>query len=214
VQLTGAKQFKQAPATGKKFDSTVIAWAKSHWPSIGLLLVTTLALVLRLFRLDTPLGYDEIWQYQASSYPLHQIIPNIWLDHSPLFFFFSHFTLKLSGYSHDLVLLRLPAAIFGILVVPATYLLACELTSNRKVALLSAFGATFAWLMLNLSQFYRMYSLLVLLAILAAYCLLKALPGQQPKYWLGFVIFSILNLYNHYIALLVVFEAGLFCAVY
>jgi len=86
VQLTGAKQFKQAFATEKKSDSIVIAWAKNHWSRIGLLLVTFLALALRLFRLDTPLGYDEIWQYQASSYPLHQIIPNIWLDHSPLFF--------------------------------------------------------------------------------------------------------------------------------
>lgn len=214
MQLIRAKQLKQAPQTQENFKSRLMAWIRSHWNGIGLLLVTMLALALRVFRLDTPLGYDEIWQYQASSYPLNQIIPNLWIDHSPLFFFFSHFMLKVSSYSHNLVLLRLPAALFGVLVVPATYLLAREITANCKIALLSAFAATFAWLLVSLSQFYRMYSLLVLLTILAVYCLLKALPGQQPKYWLGFIFFSTLNLYNHYNALLVVFESGVFCGVY
>ena len=162
-----------------------------------------LGLAVRLVRLDFPLIFDETYQYQSSAYNLGQIIPNLFPDHCPLFFFFSHFWLDLTNYTHDAVLLRLPAVLIGLLVIPAIYLLGRELTDSYQTGLVAAFLSTFATAPVLMSQYYRMYSLLMLLAVLTSYLLLRGLRDNRWWDWAGWVMLNTLNLYNHYNALFV-----------
>ncbi len=189
-------------------------WLPRYWLLLTLALLTFVALGVRLYLLDAPIGGDEIWQYYSSAYPLRLIIPRLWPDHSPLFFFFSHFMLVVTNYSHDVVWLRLPAVLFGVASIPAIYLLAHEIVKNLKVALLTTAIAVFAPVLVNLSQTYRMYSLLILLAILSTYCLLHALRTNFWLSWVGFVLLAVANLYNHYNAVFILFEQGVFVAVW
>ena len=189
----------------------VTAQLKNHWQVIFLTTVTLVALSLRSYHLANALDVDEVWQYYSSAYPLGSIIPNIWPDHSPLYFFFSHFMLDLTGYTHDPVLLRLPTVLIGTLVVPCIYLLGFELTNNKIVALLAASLASYAPALINISQYYRMYALLMIFAVLSAYCLIRGLRHNHFSSWLGFICFNLFNLYNHYNAIFVIFDEWVFC---
>lgn len=182
-----------------------------RWQISGLLFLTLLALLLRLYRLDYPLKeLDEIVQYYSSIPPLRLIIPDLYPDHTPLFFFLSHFWLILIGFSHNSFLLRLPSAVFGTLLVPAAWGLALEISANRKVAWIATLAAAFAPFMISMSQYYRMYSLFMLLTVLSLYCLLRGLRCNELISWGAFVLFTSLNLYNHYNAIFVTLIEGIF----
>ncbi len=183
---------------------------KNRWLFLILGLITLLAFLLRLYKLDHTPNWDEVYQYQSSAYPLSLIIPKLWPDHSPLYFFFSHFVLDLTNYKHEMAWLRLPAVIIGTCVPPTTYILAREISDDYRVGLLAALMTVFAPLTLEMSQYYRMYALLIVLANLMAFCFLRALRYNQPGYWLAFVGLSVVNLYNHYNTLLILGQIGAF----
>ena len=193
-----------------ELDQATKVEIKNRWllPSLGL--ITLLAFLLRLFRLDHTPNWDEVYQYQSSAYPLSLIIPKLWPDHTPLYFFFSHFVLDLTNYNHEMAWLRLPAVIIGTFVPLTTYILAREISNDYRVGLLAAFMTVFAPLTLEMSQYYRMYALLIVLANLMAFCFLRALRYNQPGYWLAFVGLSIVNLYNHYNTVLILGQIGAF----
>lgn len=137
---------------------------------LAMLAAVIVGFLLRYYGLGKSfLDVDEVWQYQSSSYNFSQIIPNLWPDHSPLFFFLSHFLLKLHQ-TRDETYLRFPAMLFGVLFIPAMYLLAKSLF-NRTTALVAAVLATFWPVLIQYSQEYRMYTLVALLCTLSAYFL-------------------------------------------
>ncbi len=203
-----------SPPTTIKIVEPVPSWLKRHGQWLVLVTLGLLGLVVRLVRLDFPLIFDETYQYQSSAYSLGQIIPNLFPDHCPLFFFFSHFWLDLTNYTHDAVWLRLPAVLIGLWVIPALYLLGRELTDSYQTGLLAAFLCTFAAAPVLMSQYYRMYSLLMLLAVLTSYLLLRGLHYNRWWDWMGWVLLNTLNLYNHYNAIFVLILQAAFGAVW
>lgn len=95
-------------------------------------------------------------------------------------------------------------------MIPAIYLLVGEITLDKRVVWLTTFTATFFPLLVELSRTFRMYSLLIPLSTLSTYYLLRSLRSNKWQSWLGFVLTTTLNLYNHYIAFLLAFELGVF----
>ena len=183
------------------------------WASAGLIFALVLGFVTRFYHLGyTYLDIDEAWQYQSSSYSFPQIVPNLWTDHSPLYFFFSHLLLKIHD-THDETLLRLPALVFGWLTIPAVYLLAKQLFDHKTgwvAAMLTA-----CWpIWVQYSQEYRMYSLLVLLCSLSLYFLFRGLRSPDWQSWAAFTTITILNLYNHYVALFFTFSEAVVVVLY
>lgn len=183
---------------------------KNRWLVFSLGGITLLAFLLRLYKLDHTPNWDEVYQYQSSAYPLAMIIPKLWPDHSPLYFFFSHFILDLTNYNHELAWLRLPAVIIGTFVPLTTYILAHEISNDYRVGLLAALMTVFTPLTLEMSQYYRMYALLIVLANLMAFSFLRALRYNRAYYWLAFVGLSVVNLYNHYNTWLILGQLGVF----
>lgn len=172
--------------------------------------ITLLALVVRLYALDTrSLWLDEI----LTSQPAHLAGPGdviAWsqaaINQMPLFYMF---TWLLGRFGDNAVILRLPAAVAGTLVVPAVYLVGRR-CFGTGVALIAALLAAVMPYMVWYSQEARNYSLLMLLTTLQMYFAFRAVQSSRAVDWAGLVAVTTLNLYTHYLALLATVAAGVF----
>jgi hypothetical protein len=183
---------------------------QAYWSLRVLLLIVSGTAILHLYDLKHGLGYDEDFSYFNSIYPFRQIIPHLWPDHSPLFFFVAHVTLKLFNNTHDLGLQRLPFALLGVALVPLIYGLTQLVTANKKVGLYTAALLAFAPGLLQLTREFRMYTLMLLFSMLATAFLLRALQRNKWLDWVAFILSCSANLYNHYNALIATFGLGVF----
>jgi uncharacterized membrane protein len=197
--------FQETPKPAKNYR----LW-QTYRSLIVLSLIIGGAAILHLYDLKHGLGYDEDFSYFNSVYPFKQIIPHLWPDHSPLFFFVAHITLKLFNNTHDLGLQRLPFALLGVALVPLIYRLAQLVTANKKVGLYTAALVAFAPGLLQLTREFRMYTLMLLFSMLATTFLLRALQNNKWLDWVAFVLCCSANLYNHYNALIATFGLGVF----
>lgn len=200
-------------ASDRKQLNSFRKWLQHNWSLPVLGVVSIIALGLRLYHLDYPSltsGYDEGWSFINSAYPLNLIIPRLWVDHSPLFFYLAHFYIDITNYTHDSVILRLVAVILGVAIVWATYLLTQIVLANRKLALLAAFITAIAPFSIIMSRSFRMYPLFILFSIFSSYFLIKALRDNKLYNWALFVIVSSLNTYTHYDAIFIMLLLGIF----
>ena len=187
------------------------------WIMIGILI---LALSLRLGGLDAKsVWQDEIFTAaiastensvsQVLSIPLH----NSAVPKPGLYFLITHSLLYVAD--NDFVL-RFPAVLFGVLGVAITYSLGARLLGRRE-GLGGAFLLSISSLHIRYSQDARFYTLLLFLSLLSLYFLYRGILENEGRWWIGFTICSILNVYNHHIAFLVllaetVLVAGLWAA--
>jgi mannosyltransferase len=167
-------------------------------PRIWLILIIILATVLRLFHL----GYQSLWFDEARSFTrasmslpetLRQTLIAV---HPPLYSFTLHFWLKVG---HSETLLRFPSVAFGVLALPLIYQLG-RLCMGRRTGLMAA-------LLLALNPFHvwyaqetRMYSMLMLLTLSAAYFFLRVVRDNSRRSWNGLVVSCALAYYAHYFA--------------
>jgi len=158
------------------------------------------------------LGKESIWLDEATSLIIARMnLPSIvaWAAgdiHPPLYYLTLHFWIRL-GVSEFAV--RALSAVFGVLTIVVMHALASELLGPR-VGLLSALLLALSPLHIWYSQETRMYVMVTALSLLASYLMLLALRRRQFRYWLGYVLASMLSLYTHYFALYVLFFQGLF----
>lgn len=163
----------------------------------ALLIIIALGAALRVSKLDG----DSLWLDEASSVKfsrdsLSGIIETTGKDvHPPLYYFALHYWMKLFGDSETAS--RLLSALFGILALPATYLIASRLF-NRATALLSTLLLALSRFHLEFSQEARMYSLLCLLGLLSFYFFIRLLEEKRSRLALaGYIVVSALMMYTH-----------------
>ena len=94
-------------------------------------------------------------------------------------------------------ILRAPAAIFGILSVPAMYYLAHELF-DKRIAILSALFTTFSGFLIYYSQEARVYTMSMFLYICLLYIYIKSYKTGKSTYWLGTGLIASLCLWSHF----------------
>lgn len=188
-----------------------------YYTYFGLASVIGLSLFLRLYRLDhlrAAGDYDEGLMYIGAAYPLNRIIPHLWPDNTPFSFFFYHFYLDLTNYTHDRTILRLPAVVMGVITTGVVYCLGWEITRNKKTALLAALFAAILPTLIDLSRSFRFYAPFLLFSALSALFLLRALRTNKWWDWAAFVLFTTLNMYNHYGAIFATFQLGVFSVIW
>ena len=166
------------------------------------ILILSLGISLRIFNI----GKYDFWCDETVSILLaketgHLSVTdyNYFID-PPIFYLLLSFWLHL-GKSE--FILRFFPFIFGVLSIPAIYLVSKELF-NKKVGLISAFILAVSPFHIYYSQELRTYSLVTFLALMTVYYLVKALKVNKVPYWVGFIIFTILTIYSHNIALLLI----------
>lgn len=129
------------------------------WPLSPLLVVSAVALALRLINLGgAALWYDETGSVWMASLPFREMIAATAGDtHPPLYFALLWVWVRLFGSSEFSV--RLPSAILSALVVALAFHLALRVGLSRKVAIAAALLTAVAPIQLHYAQEARMYAL-------------------------------------------------------
>lgn len=160
-----------------------------------LLAVTATGFAARLLILSRPMGHDESYTFLAfASRPLRYILTDYHLPNNHVFHsLLVHLAYKLLG-NHPWVV-RLPAFLAGVALVPATYWVAKRFY-DRPTALLSASLVAATPNLINFSTTARGYTLVVLfsLLILGLGDYLKA--QKNCLAWLLFIALSVLGFYT------------------
>lgn len=107
----------------------------------------------------------------------------------------------------DEMIVRLPAAIWGILTVLATYALARELF-GRSTGLVAAFLTSVSVTAIHYSQELAPYSLATLLSTCSLYFVAVALTARRSRAWIGYGVCSLLGLYTNIFAAVMIASIG------
>jgi len=179
---------------------------------VGIILLVALA--VRLYALDRySFCYDEA-SFLVDERGLNQI-------HSISKLLDGEYLLKnqdyLALYNHSIVyywqklvgksefLLRLSSVLFSLLSIYMFYVLG-EHIFNIKIARIASMLLTISPFHIYYAQELRPYAAVCFFTILAVYSFLKALDTGKKRYWFIYIFSNILNIYFHYMGLLVLFS--------
>jgi mannosyltransferase len=174
--------------------------------AVSVLLVVAVA-AGTLFRMHL-LTRRNLWVDEAASVifaqlPWRNFWRALWNYEANMSFYY----LLLRGWLHlgdSETVVRGLSVLFGVAVIPATYLLG-ERLFGRRAALASAALSAVNIFQIRYSQEARGYSLVMLLVVLSTYFFLRAIDSpSQKRYWVGYVLISVLAIYSHVFVYLVV----------
>jgi mannosyltransferase len=154
------------------------------------------------------LWFDEASTLKFISLPFREFLHTLWSEHGnmTLYYFLMRAWIHVAGDSE--AALRIPALLFGVLTIPAMFLLGSRLfdtaTGAAASLLLSVHAFHVQW-----SREARSYSLLILLLVLAAYLLVLALESGRLRYWVAFAVTSAMSVYAHLFAFFVLLAFAL-----
>lgn len=191
---------------------------RKYYPQIFLLLLVLLGLELRVAVSNVPLWYDEghsvLVATKSFPFGINEFLFTKDFQHTPFYFYFLHFWLKIFGGSE--VLMRMSSAIFGIATIPLTYIVGKKLY-DKNVGIISAILVTVSPLLVYYSIEIRMYSMVTFLAVLSMNYLLDfdekadkksliklvAVNTLIPYLLIGGIVFNIGQLISYLIYLFV-----------
>jgi uncharacterized membrane protein len=161
------------------------------------------AAIARGIGLNGGLWIDEIYSLVHSfRAPLASILTEYWGDnHHPLYAVLAHLSRGILGESAWSV--RLPALLFGVATIPALFLLARRLLSQRE-ALLTCALLALSYHHVWFSQNARGYSAIAFFAVVLTLLALRGLQEPNARAWVWYGLVSALAAFTHLTAVLVV----------
>jgi len=162
-----------------------------------------IGIFLRFYHLGfNSLWLDEAFVFKYAQFSLGEIwskvvVPGVELN-PPFFYWLVHFILP---FGKSEWLLRLPAALAGILTIPVFYFIGKQV-KGKKLGLILAALISFSSYHIYYSQEARTYTLALLFFSLAFYFYLKTVKENKLNYWIWFSVFSALSLWSHYYVIL------------
>lgn len=190
------------------FKSDPAARAASRfW--IAAVAIVALAAAMRFWELsEAPIWMDEAFTILAAKLPVEALLFERVDVHPPLFYLLQK---AWASINDSLALARVPAAVFGVLVVVAAMGMMCDLVS-RETALWTGLILALGTGQIYYSQDARMYSLLVVLLALSAWGLIGLLvkpPSRRRRYLWLYVLGAAGAIYTQMIALAFLFALNL-----
>jgi 4-amino-4-deoxy-L-arabinose transferase-like glycosyltransferase len=171
---------------------------------IWLLVVTFLALVLRIIRLGfRPLWWDEGWTVYFATADVPAMIARTAIDiHPPFYYLVLHLWTLIAGSS--VISVRLFSALVGALSIPVIFMLGRRLFDLR-VGIMAALVMALAPFQIYYSQEARMYALATLLVLASVYLFLTLLQREVQGsasgiHWVLYVLVTSLAMYTQYYA--------------
>ena len=141
---------------------------RKYYLQIFIFLLILLGIELRVAISNVPLWYDEGHSILVSikSFPfgINEFLFTKDYQHTPFYFYFLHFWLKLFGSNE--IMVRMSSVIFGIATIPLTYIVGRKLY-DKNVGLISALLVTVSPLMVYYSIEIRMYAAVTFFAVLS-----------------------------------------------
>lgn len=190
---------------------------KTSWiPITFVLSLTIIGAIIRLYQLDWQcLMVDEwhTWEFISSNTFIDSVISSITQPNNSLYYPFAKLSSVLLG-AISIYSIRLPSAIYGILIIPVSYFIGKEYNNKITGVLLSGFIAL-SFPFIYYSQNARSYMAVLLTFLIFMYFLIKVLRGDTHlKNMIGLAISAILCLYAHQYALIPICVSFIFVLYY
>lgn len=131
------------------------------------------------------------------------------LPSPPLWFLLSYVVQRIFG--EGIVQLRLLSVVFGVLGIFAIYKLG-KLFFNRAIGIIAALLLAVSPAHIYFSREARFYPAIVFFSLFSFIFLWRGLQSNERKWWLGFVLATLLNLYTHLTASFVLLSEIVFVA--
>jgi|GEM_PF-2644128 len=165
---------------------------------LALFLTLALGITLRFFYLGKfGLSFDEsLTALQVKHIGRINFFKNIL---PPFYIYFLHF---FTGHINSEFAWRFPSLIFGSFSIILMFFLG-RMLFNEKIGLISAFLVSISPFQIYYSQTARPYSMMGMLSLLSVFFLVKSFRKGTFLYWLGFIMFSLIAIYCHYMAMLI-----------
>ncbi|UTL90086.1 glycosyltransferase family 39 protein [Pseudomonas fluorescens] len=178
-----------------------VDWRARVTGSIVVAAILSLALAVRLYQLDVQVvWFDEAYSVWLARMPIARAIFFTAQDvHPPLYYLLLH--AWMSGFDDGVVAVRSLNVVLGVMTVAVGMLLAQRIASRRIAAMAGLLLAMFP-IAVYYSQEARMYALLGLLMLSAAYMLVSWAQLQSSSYLLSYTLLMIAGWYTHYFAAL------------
>jgi len=187
-------------------DAPETSSARPGWTRISVLMLTLLAaaaaLLRFLFLVRKPFWFDECFSAEVSRLSWYDFSRLMWWREANM----SLYYLLLRGWLHfgfSPFFIRSLSVVVSLATLPAVFWLSRKLF-DRRVALIAVALITFNAYHIRYAQEARSYSLLVLLATLSSGLFVAALQHPSRRNRWGYVLASVLAVYAHLYALLLV----------
>lgn len=175
------------------------------------------AMLLRLYHLETyTLWYDEAvvalaeWGITGAPLLSKLLEPDNPLNNVFYLFSYNHcfiyYWRELFGETE--FALRLSSVIFSLLSLYVLFFLARNFFGKR-IAYISIILLVFSPFHIYYAQELRPYSATAMLTLISAFAFFKAIKEGGKQYWCAFVLSQVVNIYFHYMGLLVAFSFGI-----
>ena len=189
-RMDGSGELRQEESVTSEMNGV----GKRHWWALAAL--TLVALVLRLWRLDSGLWLDEVFTLlDFGRVPLSEVVTMFPSQNQHMLYsVLMHLPLALWGESAWA--LRLPAVLFGVGGVWAVFLLGRKLVGVQQALLASAL-ITVSYHHVWFSQNARGYTGLLLLTTLATWLWLEARDRPGWRWWIAYAVALWLGLWVH-----------------
>ncbi|MBQ3311141.1 glycosyltransferase family 39 protein [bacterium] len=155
---------------------------RKYYIHIILLLLVLVGFELRFAVSNVPLWYDEghsvLVAIQKFPFGIDNFLFTKDFQHTPFYFYFLHFWLKIFGNSE--ILMRMSSVIFGLACIPMCYVVGNKLC-NKKVGLISALLITVSPLFIYYSIEIRMYIMVTFLSLVSMNYLLDFDANHDKK---------------------------------
>lgn len=172
--------------------------------NLSIILIVFTGLFLRLFELRTrPFDGDEGIMVLIASNGWKALFERASFDvHPPLY----HIFLKLFlNFGTNEWTVRIFSATCGVMIIIGIYYFVCALI-NKKIGIITSLLVAISPYLIYPSQEARMYSFFALLVFASYYYFHKLLEKKDQKYFIGYIIFSVLMIYTQYLGFIVIFS--------
>ncbi len=171
--------------------------SSTGWPAlVYLIILSAIALVLRLWNLNSDLWIDEVLTLlDFVRMPFGQIVTSFPSQNQHMLYsILAH--ASTTAFGESAWSLRLPSVIFGLASIWAFFFLVKTVLGKRE-ALLGSTLMTVSYHHIWFSQNARGYMGLLLFTMLATWCWLRALETNRFAWWSGYSIAVVLGMWVH-----------------
>jgi mannosyltransferase len=171
----------------------------AHWLTLSLLLAVGTAARF-LFLVRKPFWFDECFSVEVARIGWGSFLRLLWWREANMSLYYALLRAWLH-FGQSEFCIRSLSALIATATIPAVYWLA-RLLYDRRVALIATALFAFNAYSVRYAQEARSYALFLLLATLSSGFLIAFLREPVRRTWLGYVLVSILAVYAHFYALL------------
>lgn len=187
------------PAVNQRATASTTKSAWPHWTALLLLLGASVAVRWRCLTCK-PFWFDECYSVELARIGWGNFLRLLWWREANMSLYYSLLRIWLHFGSSEFFIRSL-SVVMTVATLPALYWLARQLY-DRRVGLIGAALFAFNAYSVRYSQEARSYALFLLLATLSSGFLIACLRQPIRRNWLGYVLTSILAVYAHFYALL------------